>query len=624
MSQTPQVKIEKEEKLEAKLIKEVEEELIEVKKGKALGRLFSYILAYKGRVIFVIIMVFLSAVCQALIPYFLGLGVDKFVELVNFGTGGDQIILYSIVMAGLALGFSLTRWIYIHQMSIISQKAMYSLRKDLFNHIQTLSLRFYDKQPVGELMSRVVNDIEAINQFLSDGIYQLFQALFTIGIIATIMLIINIWLALAVLVTLPLMIFMIYINNKYARIAFTTLQEELGSMNGFMEETISGSKTIKAYQLEEIAMERFDDVSDKVRKVDARANFLGLIIFPTTILITTIDLAIVGMVGGWFIAVLSVGTVVTFLSYARQFAQPMSQISQIYSWLLSAIAGASRVFEILDAKPQIVDKQNAPQIEVKDGHVEFEHVDFSYVPGIQILYDNTFKALPGQKIGLCGPKGACKSTIINLLTRFDDVQNGDISIDDQSIYDIKQDSLRKSCGIVLQVPYLFSESIIYNLRYGKLDATDEECIEAAKMAFAHDFIMRLPQGYDTPLSEGGGNLSQGQGQLLTIARAFLANPNILVLDEATSSVDTRTEKNIQTALARLMSGRTSFVIAHRLSTIADSDNILALDHGRIVDWGPHEKLLEEKGFYYRLWMSQFKEELMKEKEEMKKAKQETP
>lgn len=618
MSQTPKIEIDKKPRAKLELVGEVREEITKPKKGKALGRLLSYIMAYKGQIILIIILVFIGAICQALIPAFLGLGINYF----ESGTGMVQVALISLYMLLCAVGFSLTRWLYIRLMANISQKAMYSLRKDLFNHIQTLSLRFYDKQPVGELMSRVVNDIEAINQFLSDGIYQFIQAIFSIGIITAIMLIINIPLALAVLVTLPFMGLMIFINSKYARVAFSSLQEELGSINGFMEETISGSKTLKAYQQEDQAVEIFNEVSDKVRKVDGKANFLGLFIFPTTIFITTLDLAIVGMVGGWFLPVIAggIGTVITFLTYARQFAQPMSQISQIYSWLMSAIAGSTRVFEILDEVPQIIDKINASSLEVKEGHVEFDHIDFSYVPGIQILYDNTFKALPGQKIGLCGPTGAGKSTIINLLTRFYDVQNGNISIDDQSIYDIAQDSLRKSCGIVLQTPYLFSESVMYNIRYGKLDATDEECIEASKMAFAHDFILRLPDGYNTPLSEGGGNLSQGQGQLLTIARAFLSNPDILVLDEATSSVDTRTEKNIQTALSNLMKGRTSFVIAHRLSTIADSDNILALDRGRIVDWGPHEKLLEEKGFYYKLWMSQFKEELIKEKEEMGKSK----
>jgi ATP-binding cassette subfamily B protein len=277
--------------------------------------------------------------------------------------------------------------------------------------------------------------------------------------------------------------------------------------------------------------------------------------------------------------------------------------------ILQAIAGAERVFEILDEEPEIVDQPEALALPDVEGHVVFDHVDFSYVPGIQILYDNSFDARPGQMIGLCGPTGAGKSTIINVLTRFYDIQSGSITVDGQAITEVQQDSLRRRTGIVLQVPFLFSETVIENLRYGRLDATDEECVQAAKLANAHEFIERLPDGYQTVLSERGSNLSQGQRQLLTIARAILADPDVLILDEATSSVDTRTEKRIQEALLRLMQGRTSFVIAHRLSTIRDADQIIALEHGKIVDMGPHDALMARKGFYHDLYMSQFKEEL---------------
>ncbi len=503
-------------------------------------------------------------------------------------------------------------------MADVAQGAMYTLRRDLFDHIQTLSLRFYDRQPIGELMSRVVNDVEAINQFLSNGISQFLTNLFTIVLVVVVMLLLNVPLTIAVLAAVPLMLGVMGLAGRYPGVAFADLQGHLGELNGYMEETISGQQTVKAYLQEDAAVHNFETISEATKEADGRANFVSLIVKPVTDFLSSLDIAIVGAVGGWLAiqGIVAVGTVASFIGYSRQFANPMSQLAQLYNLVMQALAGAERVFEILDEVPQIVDRPGATELQVTGGRVTFEHVDFSYVSGTQILYDNTFEALPAQKIGLCGPTGAGKSTIINLLTRFYDAQGGEIQIDGQSIYDVTQDSLRRACGIVLQTPFLFSETVMYNLRYGRLDATDEECIAAARMAHAHEFIERLPDGYHTRLAERGGNLSQGQAQLLTIARALIANPDILVLDEATSSVDTRTEKLIQQALSRLMKGRTSFVIAHRLATITDSHNILALDRGRIVDWGPHEQLLAEKGFYHGLWMSQFKEELMKEREEM--------
>jgi ATP-binding cassette subfamily B protein len=425
------------------------------------------------------------------------------------------------------------------------------------------------------------------------------------------MLLLNIPMSIAVLAIVPLMVGVLALFARYAGTAFTNLQENLGELNGYMEETISGARVIKAYRQENSAVENFEEISLATRKADGRANFLGMLINPTTTFLSNLDIAIVAMAGGWLAVrgVIQVGTVATFLNYARQFARPLSQLAQLMNTILQAIAGAERVFEILDEQPEIVDQPDAVALPDVEGHVVFDHVDFSYVPGIQILYDNSFEAKPGQMIGLCGPTGAGKSTIINVLTRFYDIQSGKITVDGQSIYDVQQDSLRRRTGIVLQVPFLFSETVIENLRYGRLNASDAECIEAAKLANAHEFIERLPDGYQTVLSERGSNLSQGQRQLLTIARAILADPDVLILDEATSSVDTRTEKRIQEALLRLMKGRTSFVIAHRLSTIRDADKIIALEHGKIVDMGPHEALMARKGFYHELYMSQFKEEL---------------
>jgi ABC-type multidrug transport system fused ATPase/permease subunit len=339
-----------------------------------------------------------------------------------------------------------------------------------------------------------------------------------------------------------------------------------------------------------------------------KANFVALTAMPLSALLSNLDVALVALAGGWLSlrGTVDVGTVASFFIFARMFARPLNQFAQILNMALQAAAGATRVFEILDEKAEIVDRDGAHEVTSVDGHVVMDHVDFSYVPGVPILHDVTLAAKPGQKVGLVGPTGAGKSTIINVITRYYDIQAGDIRLDDTSIYDTQTESLREVVGMVLQEPYLFSDTVMANIRYALLEATDEECIEAAKKASAHGFITRLPEGYDTVLNGGGSNLSQGQRQLITIARIILANRPVLILDEATSSVDTRTEKALQEALTTMMEGRTSFVIAHRLSTIRDSDVIVAINEGRVVDVGSHDELMAAKGFYHDLYMSQFR------------------
>ena len=579
-------------------------------KMQTLRRLLGYVAASKIKLILVIILILLGTFFNVLGPYLFGVGINNYIELGTLDGLGTIVALMVLAAVGSAITLAIQGWL----MADIAQNAMYSLRRDIFNHIQTLSLRFYDRQPIGELMSRVVNDVESINQFFSNGVAQFLQSIFLLLGVGLAMLLLSWQLALAVLIIIPLMIALVGFSGRYAGAAFAQLQEALGELNGFTEESISGQRVITAYGQEEAAIDNYEELSEAAREADGAANFLAMVISPATAFLTNLDLALVAIVGGWFAVqgTLLVGTVATFLNYARQFAQPLSQITQIINTILQAIAGAERVFQIIDEQPQIVDRSGASAIKEIDGKVNFDHADFSYVPNKQILFDQTFEAMPGQMIGLCGPTGAGKSTIINLVTRFYDIQNGDIRIDDQSIYDLQQDSLRQRTGIVLQVPFLFSDTVLNNIRYGRLDASDEECIEAAQLANAHEFIERLPDGYNTMLIERGGNLSQGQRQLLTIARAILADPDVLILDEATSSVDTRTEKKLQEALLRLMEGRTSFVIAHRLSTIRDAANIIALDRGRIVDFGSHDELMAKKGFYYDLYMKQFKRELMEE------------
>ena len=601
----------KQKHLDGSLIKPapVETEPAPPSKIRTLRRLISYMVgASKIKLTLALIMVLVGTILNILGPYLFGVGIDQFIE--QGTTDGLGTIVFLMILAAVAgaISIAIKGWL----LADVTQQAMYALRRDIFDHMQTLSLRFYDRQPIGELMSRVVNDVEVINQFFMNGVANFLQSILMLVLITIAMLALSWQMTLAVLIILPLMAVVIFINGRYAGVTFAELQETLGELNGFTEESINGQRVITAYGQQEAASTNFEELSEAARDADGKANFLGMLIPPATAFLTNLDLALVAFVGGVFSVqgVLTVGTVATFLNYARQFSSPLSQLSQLVNTVLQAIAGAERVFQILDEQPQIVDRPNAAAVKKLDGKVTFENVDFSYVPNKQILYGNTFEALPAQMIGLCGPTGAGKSTIINLVTRFYDIQNGDIQVDGQSIYDLQQDTLRRRTGIVLQVPFLFSQTVMENLRYGRLDASDEECIEAAKQANAHEFIERLPDGYHTMLAEQGSNLSQGQRQLLTIARAILADPDVLILDEATSSVDTRTEKKLQEALLRLMEGRTSFVIAHRLSTIRSAANIIALDRGRIIEFGPHDELMAKRGFYYDLYMKQFKKELM--------------
>jgi ABC-type multidrug transport system fused ATPase/permease subunit len=415
-------------------------------------------------------------------------------------------------------------------------------------------------------------------------------------------------LSIAVVLIAPLIIVLMHLTSRYSGPAFAVLQERTGALNGTAEELITGDRTVKAYAVEARSIGKLEQLSEEARDAGIRANFVALTAMPLSAMLSNLDVALVALAGGWLAirGTVDVGTVASFFIFARMFARPLNQFAQILNMALQAQAGGARVLEILDEKPEIVDRVDAHDITEVEGDVVMDHVDFSYVPGVPILYDVSLSAKPGQKIGLVGPTGAGKSTIINVITRYYDVQAGDIRLDEASIYDVTQRSLRERVGMVLQEPYLFSDTVMANIRYARLDATDEECIEAAKAASAHGFITRLPEGYETVLAGGGSNLSQGQCQLITIARIVLANRPVLILDEATSSVDTRTEKKLQEALTAMMHGRTSFVIAHRLSTIRDADVIVAIAEGRIVDVGSHDELMAAKGFYHDLYMSQFR------------------
>ena len=492
--------------------------------------------------------------------------------------------------------------------SRLATTGLYLLQTDLFNHIQTLSLTFFDRQPLGELMSRVTNDTETVSLFFENAVAQIIRAIIQILLIILVMLVIDWRLTLVGLIIVPVMLVLTSIVERISSPAFAKLQEELGQASGFQEETISGYKVIISSRRHTWAEDTNQGLAGGVYKVGSRAFFTSLLQFPLTMSLTLMQVVIVLVAGGLMVleGESTLGTVIAFTTYVALLASPLSEIANLTSTTLNAAAGGRRVFAIIDEQPIVTDAPDAKGFEFKGGHVEFKNVDFSYVPGRKILRDNTFEAEPGQKIGICGPTGAGKSTIINILTRYYDIDSGTILIDGQNLKNLTQRSLRQQIGAVLQEAFLFSDTVMNNLKYARAGATEEECIEAAKQANAHEFIQHLPQGYDTMMTERGSNLSQGQRQMITIARAMVAQPKLLILDEATSNVDTRTEKLIQEGLQRLMEGKTSFVIAHRLSTIRDSHKILVVNGGEIVEIGPHDELMAKRGFYYSLYMSQFK------------------
>ncbi|MEE8569806.1 MAG: ABC transporter ATP-binding protein [Candidatus Bathyarchaeia archaeon] len=570
----------------------------------ALRRLLSYLKPFRLQLGVVVFLVVTSTLLSLLGPYLIGVVIDQFIS-----TGDLQGLLStSLLMLGTYLGRALMSMASGWIMVTVAQRVLKNLRKELFEHLQTLSLSFFDRQPTGDLMSRLTNDVDAVNQALTQNVTRLITSLLTSVGVLLIMFGLNIWLALGSLLVFPIMIGVAAIVGKRTRSGFRGLQMNMGRLNATMEETISGERVVIAFDQQRTALKKFDLINHAVRDAGIHAMTYAFLVMPLMGILSNLNIAVVAGLGGWLIlnGMASVGTIASFISYSRLFAQPLRQIAELYNSIQSALAGSERIFEIIDERPEVQDAPDAFSLENVKGQVVFDHVNFNYVPEIPVLKDVSFVAESGQTIALVGPTGAGKTTIINVLTRFYDIQSGAITIDGHNVRQIQKDTLRRQLGIVLQDVFLFSGTVMDNIRYGRLDATEEECIEAAKLANADNFITRLPQGYLTPISERGGNLSQGQRQLLSIARAIVADPGILILDEATSSIDTRTEVQIQEALLRLMKDRTSFVIAHRLSTIRNADQVLVINHGEIIERGTHEELLTTKGFYYRLYMSQFK------------------
>ncbi|WBW99780.1 ABC transporter ATP-binding protein [Oceanirhabdus sp. W0125-5] len=572
------------------------------------SRLWKYFHEEQKLLMVIFIFIIINSIIGLTIPYLIGRSIDS----MSIKNGYVDFKILRVILTALIIGYlidSIIRYFQGFIMAGVSQRIVKKLRSALFSKLQKLPIVFFDLRANGEIMSRLTNDIENVSRTISQSTIQLMSGVIMIFGSFIMMLVLSPLLTAASLITIPLVFILTKVIAKKTKVLFKTQQEELGKLNGHIEETISGIEIIKAFNNENRVIEEFDEVNNRLCRVGTKAQICSKFLMPLMNVIKNIGFTAVAAVGGALAVreIITVGVIASFLTYSRQFSRPLNDLANTFNTLQSAVAGAERVFEILDEKQETEDMLKVKNLESPNGQVVFEKVFFGYRPEVNVLKNISFLAKEGTTTALVGPTGAGKTTIINLLTRFYDVSEGRILIDGTDIREYSRDSLRKSFGIVLQDTYLFSQTIRENIRYGRLEATDEEVEEAAKIANADFFIRRLPKGYDTLLSEGGNNLSQGQKQLLAIARAILSNPSILILDEATSSVDTRTEIRIQEAMKKLMKGRTSFIIAHRLSTIRDADTIMVIDKGEIVEKGNHEELIVKKGVYHDMYFSQFKE-----------------
>lgn len=632
--------------------------------GKTLKRLWHYFRKYWWALLLTAVLVIAGTYMQVRIPDLIGQSVDCYLgpytaqsaaggaditsQLPNFSSpGGDATAAFSnctyttpdptasaeqtirglggliLLIVGLYGGNAIVGGLQFYLMSRAGFNVLRDLRARVFEHVHRLSLGYFTKNEAGDVMSRFTNDTDTLQQVIGFGLVSVIQGSLLIVWIVYTMLSRSIPFALISLITLPLMFIATRWFSAQARKAFRVARQEIGAVNADLQESISAVREVQAFSREEENIEQFSAQNAANRDANIRAQVFTSALAPMLEALSYVSLAIVAAVGGFFIlsdqdlfgTTLSLGLIITFIGYTQQFNRPVQQISMLWTNIQSAVAGAERIFGLLDEQPDVEDKPDAIEMPPIQGHVVFDHVWAEYNPGEPVLKGISLTAEPGQTIAIVGPTGAGKTTIINLLPRFWDVAEGSVKIDGHDVRDVTRRSLRKQMGIVLQDTFLFSDTVMNNIRYGRSQASDEEVIAAAKLARAHDFILKLEHGYDTILGERGSGLSQGQRQLLAIARVALTDPRILILDEATSSVDTRTERQIQAALDKMLQGRTSFVIAHRLSTIRNADVVLVLKDGEIIERGTHQTLLDAGGFYYDLYMSQFRRDVGEDAED---------
>lgn len=567
---------------------------------KTVRRLIRYFSEEKKIVLVLLLVVIVTVVCSVYTPKLQSVAIDRITGSVDGNLNNILVIMFLVYMLQCAGSYLQNRY-----SAVLSQKIVKRMRKELFDHIINLPVRYLDQHSHGDLMSRMTNDVEDISNTISQSLSSLFSGVLTVIGTIIAMLTLSIPMTLLSCITIILTLVVTKSLAKGMRYFYRKKQIYLGQVNGIVEETITSYKTVMAYNYQEEILDNFDDTSDKLTKAGFWGEVLSSFMPPLMTTVNNIGFVIIAAFGGLFAlkGTITIGVISAFIIYAKQFGRPIDEIAQIYGQIQTAIAGAERVFSILDEKSE--DKSGTNQMENMEGIISFEHVNFSYIPGQQILHDFSLKIKRGHKIALVGATGSGKTTVVNLLMRFYGIDSGSIRIDNVDINEIDCKRLRKNIAIVLQDTVLFADSIENNIRYSKSDATQEEIEMAASISNCREWISRLKDGYQFMLSEAGENLSQGQRQLLSIARAFLAQPKILILDEATSSVDTRTEKHIQDAMTKLMQNKTSLIIAHRLSTIRDADMIVVLDQGKIIETGNHTELLEKHGKYYELYMTQF-------------------
>ena len=568
--------------------------------GKALRRLIGYFQEERRYVLYLALAVVLAVLAGVFAPRLQSGVIDDLVAR-DFSAIPKALAM----MLGLYIVHGCATLLQGFLSARLGQRVVYRLRRELFGKVIELPIPYLDSHSHGDLMSRMTNDAENVSNVISSSLSSLFSGVLTL--IGTVIMMLSFSLPLTALtcVTVVLSVVVTRVLSKYMRRYYLRRQQLLGQLNGIVEEKVSAGKTVTAYNLQEATIRDFAATSDALTKTGIIADVIGNAMGPLMNMINNLSFVIVAAVGAWFAlkGMISVGVISAFIVYSKQFSRPINELAQLYGQIQTAVAGAERIFSILDEPSE--DKSGEDSLRISKGVIEFKHVDFSYVPGKQVIYDFNLKVEAGKKIALVGSTGSGKTTVVNLLMRFYDIDSGSITVDGVDIRDISSDVLRDAVGIVLQDSVLFTDTVRNNLKYADPSISDKKMIEAAESANCDKVVAALPDGYDSVLTAAGANLSQGQRQLLTIGRAFLSFPKILVLDEATSSVDTRTEQQIQNAMAELMKNRTSLIIAHRLSTICDADEIVVMEQGHIIETGTHESLLRQKGNYYKLYMTQF-------------------
>ena len=576
-----------------------------MKNKSVVSKILKKIKPYYGYLLLALLSAVISVSLTLYIPVLTGQAVDNIIDAgrVNF----ENILQILIYIAVGIVGVTVFQWIMNYFTNIISYKTVRDLRREIFNKFNSVPLSYIDSHPHGDLISRVINDVDAVGDGLTQMFLQLFSGIVTIFGTLIFMLMIDWRIALAVVILTPLSLFVAAFIGKLSHKRFSEQQLLQGEISSYVEEHVGNQRIVKAFSYENRAIEDFEKLNTKLYDVGFKAQFAGALANPSTRFVNAMVYAAVGIFGALtaISGSLSVGQLSCFLTYANQYTKPFNEVTGVLTQLQTAIAAAGRVFDVLEAENEMPDSLDSPKLSECRGNVKIENVSFSYKKEKPLIKNFSLNVKCGSKVAIVGPTGCGKTTFINLLMRFYETDSGKISIDGVDIKSLSRDNLRRQFGMVLQESWLFCGTIMENLRYGNENATDEEIISAAKSAYAHSFIRRMPDGYNTVISEGGGNLSQGQKQLLCIARAMLTNPAILILDEATSSIDTLTEIRVQKAFAKMMKGKTSFVVAHRLSTIKESDVILVMKDGNIIEQGNHEELLKKGGFYSTLYNSQF-------------------